>query len=58
VHEYHFSFWGAQIWAAARLSQVFVVLSEDFDPGAVIEGVRFVDPFGRDFEFPESGVGE
>ena len=58
VHEYHLSFWDAQIWAAARLSQVSVVLSEDFDSGAVIEGVRFVDPFADDSELRESGVGE
>jgi predicted nucleic acid-binding protein len=45
VREYQFSFWEAQIWAAARLSRVPVVLSEDFDAGAVVEGVRFVDPF-------------
>jgi predicted nucleic acid-binding protein len=44
------SFWDAQIWAAARLHRIPVVLSEDFNPGAVIEGVRFVDPFGEDFE--------
>jgi predicted nucleic acid-binding protein len=27
------------------LSQISTVLSEDFNPGAVIEGVHFVDPF-------------
>jgi predicted nucleic acid-binding protein len=45
VREYQFSFWDAQIWAAARLNRVSTVLSEDFNPGAVIEGVRFVNPF-------------
>ena len=50
VQQYQFSFWDAQIWAAARLSQVPVVLSEDFNAGAVIEGVRFVDPFAEGFE--------
>ena len=50
VRAYQFSFWDAQIWAAARLHRIPVVLSEDFNPGAVIEGVRFVDPFGDDFE--------
>jgi len=49
VQLYKFSFWDAQIWAAARLSQASVVLSEDFDSGAVIEGVRFVDPFAEGF---------
>jgi predicted nucleic acid-binding protein len=58
VREYQFSFWDAQVWAAARLSQTSAVLSEDFSPGAVIEGVRFVDPFAGDFRVGEWGVGE
>jgi predicted nucleic acid-binding protein len=58
VQQYQFSFWDAQIWAAARLSQAPVVLSEDFNPGAVIEGVRFVDPFGSGFRMQDLGVGE
>ncbi len=48
--DYQFSFWDAQIWAVARLNQVPVVFSEDFNPGAVIEGVRFVNPFAEDFQ--------
>jgi len=50
VREYHFSFWDAQIWAAALLSGAPVVLSEDFNAGAVIEGVRFINPFAADLE--------
>ncbi len=53
VRDYQFSFWDAQIWAVARLNQVPVVFSEDFNPGAVIEGVRFVNPFAEDFR-PEA----
>ncbi|MEA3397315.1 MAG: PIN domain-containing protein [Chloroflexota bacterium] len=53
VHDYQFSFWDAQIWAAACLNQVPVVFSEDFNPGDVIEGVRFVNPFAEDFR-PEA----
>jgi len=45
VREHQFSFWDAQIWATARLNQIPVVFSEDFNAGSVIEGVRFVDPF-------------
>jgi predicted nucleic acid-binding protein len=45
VREYQLSFWDAQIWAVARLHYVPTVLSEDFNAGAVIEGVRFVNPF-------------
>ena len=58
VQQYQFSFWNAQIWAAARLNQVSTVLSEDFNPGAAIEGVRFVDPFADGFRLPDLGVGE
>jgi predicted nucleic acid-binding protein len=36
--QYQFSFWDAQIWAAARLSQVSTALGEEFNPGPVIEG--------------------
>jgi predicted nucleic acid-binding protein len=49
VRDYQLSFWDAQIWAAARLNRLSIVLSEDFNPGAVIEGVQFVDPFADDF---------
>lgn len=44
------SFFDAQIWAAARLNQVTGVLSEDFQDGQVLEGVRFVNPFGTEFD--------
>lgn len=44
VRDYQFSFWDAQIWATAKLNQIPVVYSEDFNVGAVVEGVRFVNP--------------
>ena len=50
VREHQFGFWDAQIWAAARLNQIPVVFSEDFAAGAVVEGVRFVNPLAEDFE--------
>jgi len=53
VCDYQFSFWDAQIWAAARLNQISTVFSEDFNTGAVIEGVRFVNPFADDFQIEE-----
>jgi hypothetical protein len=40
------------------LNHISVVLTEDFNPGAVIEGVRFVDPFADDFRLQDWGVGE
>lgn len=45
VRDYQFSFWDAQIWATAKLNQVLVVYSENFNVGAAIEGVRFQNPF-------------
>lgn len=49
VREHQLAYWDAQIWATALLNQVPVIVSEDFRAGAVIEGVRFVDPFATDF---------
>jgi predicted nucleic acid-binding protein len=48
--QYGFSFWDSLIWAVAKEGGVPYVLSEDFDDGAVIEGVQFVDPFARGFQ--------
>ncbi len=53
VRDHQFSFWDAQIWAVARLNQIAVVFSEDFNAGAVVEGVRFVNPFAEDFQIEE-----
>ena len=50
VQTYQMSYWDAQIWASARLNQVPIIFSEDFNTGAVIEGVRFVNPFADDFD--------
>jgi predicted nucleic acid-binding protein len=38
------SYWDAQVWAAAKLNQIPVIYSEDGPTGAVIEGVRYVNP--------------
>jgi predicted nucleic acid-binding protein len=50
VRDHRFSIWDAQIWATARLSGIPVVLSEDFNPGANIQGVRFANPFAPGFD--------
>lgn len=50
VREHRMNIWDAQIWAVARLHGIEVVLSEDFQDGMRIEGVRFVDPFKRGFD--------
>jgi predicted nucleic acid-binding protein len=33
----------------ARLNQIGVVFSEDFNNGSTLEGVRFVNPFAEEF---------
>ena len=53
VRDHQFNFWDAQIWAVARLNQIAVVFSEDFNVGAVVEGVRFVNPLAEDFQIEE-----
>ncbi|HEU5102661.1 MAG TPA: PIN domain-containing protein [Roseiflexaceae bacterium] len=50
TRDYQMHFWDAQIWATARLNQITCILSEDFNTGSVIEGVRFVNPFAPDFQ--------
>ncbi|NPV52765.1 MAG: PIN domain-containing protein [Firmicutes bacterium] len=49
VRDHGFSFWDAQIWATARLNQIPVILSEDFNPSSVIDGVLFLNPFDENF---------
>ena len=45
VREYRLSFWDALLWATARRAGVAVLVSEDFQDGRVIEGVRIANPF-------------
>jgi len=58
VRTYQMAYWDAQIWASAKMNQILVVFSEDFGQRNTIEGVDFVNPFGRDFKLgawlPES----
>lgn len=49
VRDYQFNYWDSQLWAAARMNQIPLVLSEDFNAGSVIEGVRFDNPFVSEF---------
>jgi predicted nucleic acid-binding protein len=55
VRDHQFNFWDAQIWATARLNQIPVVFSEDFNVAAVTEGVQFVNPFTEDFQVSQWG---
>ncbi len=48
VRDHTFNYYDAQIWAVARMNQIPVVFSEDFNP-SWIEGVQFVNPFAPEF---------
>ena len=49
VRDHRLNYWDAQIWAVARLNRIPMVLSEDFSDGAVLEGVRFLNPLRADY---------
>ncbi|MGH3145412.1 MAG: PIN domain-containing protein [Rubrobacter sp.] len=55
VQEHLLSYYDAQIWAAARLGQVGAILSEDFNPGSVLDGVSFTNPLDPAFDLAELG---
>jgi predicted nucleic acid-binding protein len=45
VAEHGLSFWDALIWATVWRAGVHVLVSEDFQDGRAIEGVRIANPF-------------
>lgn len=45
VEEHQLSFWDAMLWAVARDNGVSLLLSEDFQHGRELLGVRFHNPF-------------
>ncbi len=55
VREHLLSYYDAQVWAVARLGQVAVILSEDFNPGAVLDGVSFANPLDPAFDLAALG---
>ena len=50
VREHQISYFDAQIWACAKLHEIPIVFSEDFQDGQTLEGVRFVNPFAEMFD--------
>lgn len=50
VREHHFSYWDSLIWASARMNQIPVIMSEDFDAGRAVDGVLFINPFKEGFD--------
>jgi predicted nucleic acid-binding protein len=55
VEQHLLSYYDAQIWAVARLGQVGVILSEDFNPGSVLDGVSFANPLDPAFDLAALG---
>jgi predicted nucleic acid-binding protein len=55
MRDHQLSFYDAQVWAAARLNQTPVIFSEDFNSGATLDGVRFINPFALDFVLEQWG---
>lgn len=53
ARDHGLAYYDAQIWASARLNQVTVVFSEDFNDGQVLEGVRFANPFAAGFRLED-----
>ena len=49
VRDYQMSYYDAQIWATARLNQIPVIFSDDFNVGATLEGIQFINPFAPEF---------
>jgi predicted nucleic acid-binding protein len=47
VSVHRLAFWDAMLWATARRAGVRFLVSEDFQDGQTIEGVRVVNPFGE-----------
>jgi predicted nucleic acid-binding protein len=45
VKNHRLAFWDAMLWAAAQRAGVRYLLSEDFQDGFQLQGVRFVNPF-------------
>jgi predicted nucleic acid-binding protein len=45
LKRYQLSFWDAMLWATVREAGVATLLSEDFQHGQDLEGVRIIDPF-------------
>lgn len=53
VETHRLPYYDAQVWAVAKLNQVAVVLSEDFNVGATLEGVLFLNPLAPTFDLSE-----
>lgn len=53
VRDHSLAYYDAQIWATAKLNQIPVIFSEDFNSRSSLEGVRFVNPFAPTFNLDD-----
>lgn len=53
AREFQMHIYDAHIWAVARLNGVPTILTEDLQSRAVIEGVRYIDPFASSFKLSQ-----
>jgi predicted nucleic acid-binding protein len=53
VIRYQMAFHDAQLWAMAKLNQIPILFSEDFDSGSSYDGVQCVNPFASDFDIDD-----
>lgn len=56
ARDHQLSIFDAQIWASAKLSGASIVLSEDDQSAAFIEGVRFINPLASGFLLEHIGL--
>ncbi len=45
VELHRLSWWDSLVWATALVNSIPTIVSEDFNSGAVLDGIRFVSPF-------------
>lgn len=50
VQRHRLSYWDSLVWATAKLNGVSNLLSEDFSHGALLDGVRILNPFAETFD--------
>ena len=48
--QHQMSYWDAQVWATAKLNQIPYVLTENMQGHETLEGIRFLNPLGKDFD--------
>ena len=56
ARDHQMNIYDAQIWAAAKLGAVELVVTEDTGSSRLLEGVRYVDPFSPGFTLAEIGL--